>query len=264
MFRRPGSLACLLFIASYLLFTLPVMSLPADSLRKDTLRHFQKLMKDTIRFAGYDWSVKDSKGERTGPGTNLFSGKKENVWTDAQGRLHLRITNRDDEWFCPEVCMVKTLGYGKYTFHLEAFPQVLDKDVVVGMFLYDHIDTYNHHSEMDVEISKWGLPQNLNTQFVVQPMEDKTHRFDVDLGRKSSHSIGVTKNKVYFRSWYPATGNSVNEKDETIREYRFKLKKPYIPDNEKAIINIWLFQTIEPDNLKEFEVVVNDFTFEPF
>lgn len=240
------------------------MASTEDTLKKETLHHYQKFIGDTIRFAGYDWTVKDSHGERTGPGTNLFSSSDKNVWVDTQGRLHLKITEDDEDWYCPEVAMLRTLGYGKYTFQLEALPQQLDQDVVMGFFLYDHLDAANHHSEMDVELSVWGLPGNRNAQYVVQPMEDHAHRFDIDLGRRTAYSMEITKKKAAFISWYPANESMADPKNEKVSEHRFKFSKPYVPDNEKVCMNVWLFKTIEPHQLKEFEVVVRDFTFEPF
>ena len=55
-----------------------------------------------ISFSGYDWWVKTSFG-LVGPGPNYFSDSTNNVWLDAQGRLHLRITNRSNQWQCAEV-----------------------------------------------------------------------------------------------------------------------------------------------------------------
>ena len=55
-----------------------------------------------ISFSGYDWWVKTSSG-LVGPGPNYFSDSTNNVWLDAQGRLHLRITNRSNQWQCAEL-----------------------------------------------------------------------------------------------------------------------------------------------------------------
>ncbi len=33
-----------------------------------------------------------------GPGPNVFSDSPENVWVDAAGQLHMRITARDGQW----------------------------------------------------------------------------------------------------------------------------------------------------------------------
>ena len=44
----------------------------------------------SITFSGLNWLVKGSRG-RIGPGHNHFSDSFDNVWVDAQGRLHLRV-----------------------------------------------------------------------------------------------------------------------------------------------------------------------------
>ena len=42
-----------------------------------------------IQFSGYEWTVKQS--DSMGPGPNAWNPK--NVWVDAKGQLHLKITN---------------------------------------------------------------------------------------------------------------------------------------------------------------------------
>ena len=115
---------------------------------------------DTIKFSGFEWLIKDSKNRITGPGKNYFSSSTENVWVDTLGRLHLKITQRNDKWYSSEVRLTQSLGYGKYIFHLDSLPQELDKDMVIGLFMYDHLDTGNFHKEIDIEFSKWGDKKN--------------------------------------------------------------------------------------------------------
>ena len=100
----------------------------------------------TIEFSGYTWTIKDSYGKHTGPGTNYFSGSKENVYVDPNGKLHLRLTMRNDKWYCPEVRMLNNLGYGSYIFHIDSLENPLDKDIVVGLFMYDREDSINFHN----------------------------------------------------------------------------------------------------------------------
>ncbi|MFM9028821.1 MAG: hypothetical protein ACKOQ6_12645, partial [Bacteroidota bacterium] len=115
-----------------------------------------RLVGDTISFSGYDWIVKDSKDKIIGPGKNYFSSSTENVWTDSTGRLHLRMTFRNDKWLCPEVHLLHSFGSGTYSFYLEGTDLELDKDVVIGLFLYDYSNSDKNHNELDIEFSKWG------------------------------------------------------------------------------------------------------------
>lgn len=221
------------------------------------------LVGDSIRFAGLDWYVKDSRDKRTGPGTNFFSSSKENVWVDSLGRLHLKITPRNDSWYCPEVQLMKSLGYGKYSFTVEPLPQELDKDVVIGLFVYDHADSIHHHNEVDVEISKWGKSDNKNAQFVMQPFEDKAHRFNADLARNNEFSFEIYKKKIRFSAFsFADTVAERKSSEKTTHTYR--LNHPFHPVAEKVCINVWLFKAIEPATLKPFEVILSDFRFTPF
>src|SRR5437667_5439644 len=73
----------------------------------------------TISFSGYTWSVKMSAG-RVGPGPNYFSDGTNNVWVDAQGRLHLKITLVKGHWYCAEIVNQSSLGYGTYRWTLDS------------------------------------------------------------------------------------------------------------------------------------------------
>ena len=84
-----------------------------------------------ISFSGYDWWVKTSPG-LVGPGPNYFSDSTNNVWLDAQGRLHLRITNRSNLWECAEVVTRRTFGYGSYRFELNSVVNNINPSVVLG------------------------------------------------------------------------------------------------------------------------------------
>jgi hypothetical protein len=214
---------------------------------------------DTITFSGYKWVTKDSQGKHTGPGNNYFSGSKKNVYVDESGKLHLRVTNANDKWYCPEVRLLDSLGYGKYFFYLEPLPQPLDKDVVIGLFLYDREDTSNFHKEVDVEISTWGQERVTNAQYVIQPKEADAFRFVTDLSKCSVHMFEMKAKKISFRSYYP--GGEMGKKEVEIAKHTFKPEYQYFSDKEKVSMNVWLYHTVEPASLQEFEVVINAFKF---
>ena len=86
-----------------------------------------------IGFSGYDWWAKVSPG-LIGPGPNYFSDSTNNVWLDGQGRLHLRITNRSNQWQCAEIVTKRTFGYGSYRFELDSAVSAIDPNVVLGLF----------------------------------------------------------------------------------------------------------------------------------
>src|SRR5690606_14139601 len=113
-----------------------------------------------INFSGYQWLVRDTDNVRYGPGPNLFSNSTENVWVDDQGKLHLRIVNRNEKWYCAEVTLNQKVGYGKYIFYINSSLSSLDDNVVAGLFTY-----LDDTQEIDIEFSKWSLNDNDNSQF---------------------------------------------------------------------------------------------------
>ncbi len=216
---------------------------------------------DTIIFSGYKWLVKESNGRQIGPGDNYFSGSKDNVYVDSDGKLHLRITNRDDKWLCPEVKLANSLGRGKYFYYLDPLPQPFDKDVVIGLFLYDREDTSNFHKEVDIEISQWGKDTTVNSQYVIQPKEEEAFRFQTDLSVATKHLIEIKKKKITFRSYYGTTDST-----DIPLEYSSHSVKPdydFYSPSERICMNVWLYHTSEPANLKEFEVIVSRFEYQP-
>ena len=108
-----------------------------------------------ISFSGYDWWVKSSPG-LVGPGPNYFSDRADDVWVDAQGRLHLKIVYRNGRWYSTEVFGADPLGYGTYTFTLASRVDQLDKNIVLGLFTWDDTDPAYYHREIDIEFSRWG------------------------------------------------------------------------------------------------------------
>jgi hypothetical protein len=214
---------------------------------------------DTIIFSNYKWVVKESKGKRTGPGNNYFSGKKHNVWVDELGRLHLRLAYRDGKWYCPEVQSVDNFGYGRYHFYLEPFTSPLAKEIVVGIFTYDHNDSLNYHKEADIEFSYWNKKSNKNAQYVIQPFEDEAHRFNIDFTRRTHHVIDIRKKKIFFQSDYERGLNP----DSAEASIAFDVKvPPYSFRPEHVNINVWLYHSAPPENEKEFEVIISEFRFE--
>jgi hypothetical protein len=217
---------------------------------------------DTIIFSGYKWLVKESGGRQIGPGNNYFSGSKENIFVDSEGKLHLKITNRNDIWYCPEVKLVNNLGRGKYLYYLDPLPQPMDKDVVIGLFLYDREDTSNFHKEVDIEISQWGKDTLVNSQYVIQPKEEEAYRFRTDLGVATKHMIEIKKSRVVFKSYYGTPDSS-----DIPLEYAGHGVKPeydFYSPSERICMNVWLYHTSEPASLKPFEVVISHFEYQPF
>jgi hypothetical protein len=207
----------------------------------------------TIQFSGYTWDVKDSSGGRVGPGPNIFSGS--NVWLDAAGRLHLRITKIRGRWTCAEVINTQSLGLGTYTWVVESPVDVLDPSVVLGLFTYSDDPAY-HHRELDVEYSRWGnAADTTNGQYVVQPYDHAGNRVRMTV------AAGAAPTTHGF-TWGTAAIDFFSDRS-SLPTWRYA--GPDVPQagSESARINLWLFRGAAPTNGRSVELVIRSFAFTP-
>jgi hypothetical protein len=120
-----------------------------------------------VNFSGFQWRVRKVPSTRGGA-RNPYD--PSNVYVDQSGALHLQIVNRNNQWTCSEVNVTRSLGYGTYVFTVEDTSN-LDPAAFFAIFTWDHSSDQGNYGEFDVNISRWGDPQNENEngQFVVQP-----------------------------------------------------------------------------------------------
>jgi hypothetical protein len=218
-----------------------------------------------VSFSGYDWWVKASPG-LVGPGPNYFSDSTNNVWVDAQGRLHLRITNRSNQWHCAEVVTRRTFGYGSYRFELDSVVNNIDPSVVLGLFTWSDDPAYTHR-EIDIECGRWADPSDVNNaQYVVQPWDWPNHlvRYAVPAGlTNSTHLFTWETNRVSYQaqrgsySPIPAPTNSISS-----WAFTDTTAVPQTGD-ENIRINLWLINGNPPTDNQEVEFVMKSFDFVP-
>jgi hypothetical protein len=215
-----------------------------------------------VSFSGYEWKVKSSTNP-VGPGPNYFSDSSDNIKVDAQGRLHLRITQRNGRWHCAEVVSVRSFGYGTYRFYLDAPVDNLDPRIILGLFTWSDSPAYSHR-EIDVEISRWGDAGNENAQFVIQPYSLPMNivRFQIPPGlNASTHSFIWRPESVVCQSIKGLQANQP-ETDSVIHQHTFTKGIPQA-GSENARINLWLMSGQAPIDGKETEIVISKFEFIP-
>lgn len=216
-----------------------------------------------VQFSGYTWMVKAADFP-AGPDNNYFSDSPSDVWVDAQGRLHLSIVYRDGQWRCTEVVMTQPLGYGTYTFTLASRVDLLDRNVVLGMFTWDGSAPLYHYREIDVEMSRWGETTALNAQFVVQPWDHpgNRHRFPLNLTSDySTHRFTWRADQVQFASFQ---GHDPAPPPSALIE-AWTYTGPDVPPAGagNARINLWLQGHTPPSDGLRAEVIVESFKFAP-
>ena len=214
----------------------------------------------TISFSGYEWWVKTS-AVPVGPGPNYFSDSSENVWVDSLGELHLKMTQRNGAWYCAEVVLKNSLGYGRYVFSLKGKVGQLDPNVVLGLFTWDNASAESHR-EIDIEFSRWGVATDPNAQYVVQPWDrpGNRQRWMIPPALNfSTHSFDWRPDSIAFLS--VRGQQSATPRDSVI--YFWHYKGPNIPSrgNENARINLWLFNGQPPTDTSEVEVIITKFIY---
>lgn len=218
-----------------------------------------------IRFSGTEWSVKESRDRRAGPGGNFFSDSDEQVWLDELGRLHLRITRRDSRWYCAEVVSVRSFGHGTYRVILDSDADALDPNAVLGLFTW-YDDAPHAHREIDVEISRWTQTADTNNaQFVVQPWNELGHlaRFRVPPSVASTtYTFAWRTGRVDFAAHIGAF-DPLESTNETL--FAWTYDGPGVPPagGEQFRMNLWLADTNGPSDGAAEEVVVRRFVFVP-
>jgi hypothetical protein len=207
-----------------------------------------------LNFAGYKWNIKD--GGPFGPGPNYFSHNSSNVWVDSAG-LHLKIIERDSIWYCSEVILDHSLGYGVYTFKVASYLWAFNYNVIASGFLYERNDR-----EIDIEFSQiLAAPQN--AQFVIQPYTTQGNivRFDLPHILCSSHRIIWTQDSVHFVSWRGYGDDP--DPDSIIQLWSYDGSDTPPAGNENMRFNLWLFGGQPPDNGESDEFIIRDFEFSP-
>ena len=216
-----------------------------------------------LSFSGYDWWVKTSAG-LVGPGPNYFSDSTDNVWLDGQGQLHLRITNRSNQWQCAEIVSARTFGYGSYRFQLASPADNIDPNAVLGLFTWSDDPAYADR-EIDIECSRWGNAADINNaQYVVQPYNLTGHlaRYAVPAGQTNATLLWTWEtNRVSFQSQRGSFSPSPSPAN-VISNWTYSLTVPPTGD-ENVRLNLWLINGAAPTDHQEVEVVISSFQFVP-
>jgi len=219
-----------------------------------------------ISFSGYDWHVKSSSTSISGtaaPGNNYYSDSTENVWIDKSGWLHLKITNRNDKWYCAEVTLTKPLGYKKYIFQVSGLIGQYHPNVVGGLFTY--LEGTDYAEEIDIEFSKWGVSNNANMlHYAIQPSDipDNTQNFGIDSNvYATTHLFDWKPGKVAFASYRGYYTSAPTDNTMVISEWNYSANDVPVDLNGKIHINLWLFQRgkIDPNDSPEAEMVIKSF-----
>ena len=218
----------------------------------------------TIHFSGYDWTVRPA--ERGGPGPNYWD--EHNARVDDKGFLHLKISQQNGRWLCPEVYTEKRFGFGQYQFRVEGRIDRLDPNVVFGLFNYPTPDVGPDTThEMDIEFARWGDPLAHNGNYTVWPVETGRHQmgntFAFNLGGDgSTRRFTWSPTRVSFQS---LNGYGDDDRNQ-FAHWLFQPKNPAGDISQKPMpvhINLWCFEGHAPATAQPVELIVRSFKFIP-
>lgn len=202
-----------------------------------------------LRFSGYRWETRETSSDRGGS-RNFYD--PANAWTDENGFLHLRITRQGEHWVSAEVKLARSLGYGSYRFVVRDVSQ-LEPAAVFAMFTWDDVGPSR---EMDIEISRWGEPEDKNAQYVIQPyvVPANTVRFNAPTGPL-----------MFSMDWRPGSMSFKTVRESTGRVVAEHIFTSGIPTagNERIYMNLWAYRNQRYPLQNEFEVVIEKFEFLP-
>jgi hypothetical protein len=210
----------------------------------------------TLQFSGYEWEVRQSVSERGG---TINHNDPSNAWVDAEGCLHLRITQKDGRWTSAEVMLTRSLGYGTYVVVVRDTSQ-LEPSAVFSMYTWDEAAVDPNHRELDIEISRWGDPANKSGQFVVQPYHVPANvaRYAVPAGRLT-HSFRWDPGRALFKTVRGAPESAARP---AVFDHLFTSGVPS-PGGESIRISTYVFVHTEHPLQNGAEVVVEKFVYLP-
>ena len=217
-----------------------------------------------LRFANTDWIVKNSPEKRIGPGGNYWSGK--NVWVDARGRLHLKISYENSQWYCAEIRTVRKFHFGTYQFEVDIPKNALTQNTVLGMFTYPPKDVGpDGTNEIDIELSHRGKSFPLLGSYAVHPPFNLTAKyweypftFPKSYREQSTHRFTWKKDGIRFES---IQGNSSLHKFSALyfNPPRYRVHIPQLP--VPVHINLWMKEGLPPLYNRETEVIISSFKY---
>ncbi|MBZ5605207.1 MAG: glycoside hydrolase family 16 protein [Acidobacteriia bacterium] len=210
----------------------------------------EELAPKRIRFSGYEWEIRQVPSDSGGV---MHANSAANIRIDAAGALHLRITQESGAWVCAELYMLRSLGYGTYSFKVKPTPR-FDPATVFGMFLWDDLEGGQNHREIDIELSQWGDPAVKNAQFVVQPNYIPANSFRFKAPASAlTHSFRWEPGIVTFRT---------AEGSRTVAEHAFTSGIP-TPGGEAVHINLYVYGKARTPQQHGAEVVIEKFEYLP-
>ena len=210
----------------------------------------------SVHFSSYDWALRQGGSDRNG---SPHDYDPANVQVDANGFLHLRMAKGSEGWRCAEVALSRSLGYGTYAFSVEDISS-FEPATVFSIFTWDDAGTDQDRREVDLELSRWGEPNNRNAQYIVQPFfrPANTYRYTAPPGLLT-YLFHWEPKQITFKT---LRGGAPLSSASPLVEHTFSSDVP-VPRTESVHINLCPFEYARVPQQNAAEVVVEQFHYLP-
>ena len=223
----------------------------------------------TVSWKGYDWNV------TTGGMAGVVQGSPSNVFVDASGGLHLKISKNGTTWTAAELYSATNLGFGTYQWQVSGPIDRMDHNVVLGMSPYGPAanigkDGFN---EIDTEFSYWNDELgHVNMDWGVYPATSAAMHFETDFFISLNGGTETTARMVWsstqvvssvFAGYVPIASSP--PAPAQLNTYTFAPTNPQAAIPQQAIpvlLNLWCYRAPPADG-NDVEVVFTDFQFVP-
>jgi hypothetical protein len=213
----------------------------------------------TLQFAGERWIVRNwSDGAASNKLAVHYSA--DCVSVDSNG-LHLAIKNLNGQWHCAGVRSERTFGYGDYLWYVSNRVDLLDPNVVAGLFTYEPPLPSN---EMDIEFTRAFTGSNtMQLHYAVQPYDAPGHKTNMPMSLTSpatAHRFQWLPMQVRYESYY---GHSALPQDTNAMLGQWTFSGSGVPAHagERVLMNLHLFEGNPPADTQHLDMVIRDFSF---
>jgi hypothetical protein len=219
----------------------------------------------TIVWAGHTWNI------TAGGMAGVAQGNANNVAVDANGYLHLKITNNAGTWTAAELFTADKLGFGTYQWQIDGAVDKLDKNVVVGLYPYGPAAGIGGDgtNEIDIEYARWGNSAWDNGNWTVYPTSgttvgSSTYMFSLSGGTYTTSTFVWSSTSIAFRS--QVGFKAVGDTSGTINKWTYAPSNPSTNLPQQALplgMNLWCYNA-PPSDGQNMEIIIRSFQFIAF
>jgi hypothetical protein len=216
----------------------------------------------TISWKGHSWQL------TSGGMAGVCQGDPQNVTIDANGYLHLRISQSGGTWTASELFTTDRLSFGTYQWQVDGPIDSYDKNVVLGLFPYGPAAGIGSDgtNEIDIEYSRWGQASGANGDWTDYPASGSNK------GEMSyTFSLGGATLSTSRFDWSTSSITSailnglqaVESSSGLIKSWTWAPSNPTINIPQQALplgMNLWCFDA-PPSDGNPVEIIIRDFVY---